>query len=75
MRKLSPAHCAGLKKTPKTIVNKRANIESFLFPLINAWCDHVTVAPDDNRIAVFNNGTSNGLKACIPTGGQPHLYQ
>ena len=35
-----------------------------------AWCDHVTVAPDDTRIAVFKSGTSNGSKTSIPTGGQ-----
>jgi len=33
-------------------------------------CDHVTDAPDDNNIAVFNNGTSNAFNGVIPTGGQ-----
>jgi len=51
-------------------VKIKATKESFLFPLIKAWCDQVTVAPEDNKIAVFNNGTSKGLKAWIPTGGQ-----
>jgi hypothetical protein len=27
------------------------------------------VAPDDNKIAVFNSGTSNGFNAFIPIGG------
>ena len=44
-------------------------IASLLFPEINAWCDQVTVAPEDNNIAVFNKGTSKGFKAFIPTGG------
>jgi hypothetical protein len=33
------------------------------------WCAHVTVIPDDSKIAVFNNGTWNGLKGEIPAGG------
>jgi len=28
------------------------------------------VAPLDNKIAVFNKGTSKGSKTLIPTGGQ-----
>jgi len=48
---------------PKNTVNAKPKIASFLLPAINAWCDHVTVAPDDNSIAVFNRGTSKGLNA------------
>ena len=55
--------------TPNTIVTTNPNIVSFLFPLIIALCDHVTVAPDVNSIAVFSNGTSNAFIVDIPTGG------
>jgi len=48
----------------------KAKIVFFLSPVINALCDHVTDAPLDKRIAVFNKGTSKGFKICIPTGGQ-----
>jgi len=55
--------------TPNNIVIIKANIVFFLSPAIIALCDHVTDAPDDTNIAVFNNGTSNGFNICIPTGG------
>ena len=42
----------------------------FLSPAIIPWWAHVTVAPDVNNIAVFNNGTSQGFKGFIPIGGQ-----
>lgn len=58
-----------MKITPKKIVIAKPRIVFPLSPLIMAWCDHVTVAPDVNKIAVFNSGTSNGFKAFIPTGG------
>ena len=35
-----------------------------------AWCDQVTVAPEANKIAVFNKGIWKGLKGRIPVGGQ-----
>jgi hypothetical protein len=35
-----------------------------------AWCDQVTVQPDNKRIMVFKNGISQGLKTFIPLGGQ-----
>jgi len=33
------------------------------------WWAHVTVTPEDNKIAVFNRGISNGLKGFTPKGG------
>jgi len=54
---------------PKTTVKVNPNIAFFLSPPTIAWCAHVTVAPEDNSIAVFNNGTSNGFNAWIPIGG------
>lgn len=47
----------------------RAYVDSFLFPLIIVWCDHVMVTPDDSSTAVFSNGTSNGFSGEIPVGG------
>jgi len=61
--------CKAVNITPKITVNNNPKIVFFLSPVINAWCDHVTVAPLVNKIAVFNNGISNGLNVCIPTGG------
>ena len=37
--------------------------------MVIAWCAQVTVAPEVNKIIVFNNGTSQGLNACIASGG------
>ena len=34
------------------------------------WCAHVTLTPEDKRIAVFNKGTLKGFKGLISTGGQ-----
>lgn len=42
----------------------------FLFLLIKAWWLYVIVAPDDNKIIVFNKGNSVGLITSIPIGGQ-----
>jgi len=58
-----------VNKIPNNTVNINPKIVFFLSPVMIALCDHVTVAPLVNSIAVFNNGTSNGFKACIPTGG------
>jgi hypothetical protein len=58
-----------VKTNPKQIVKIKPKIACRRSPLIRAWCDHVTVAPELNKIAVFNNGTSNAFKGVIPTGG------
>lgn len=34
-----------------------------------SWCDHVIVAPEDNKIIEFNNGISIGSNGVIPIGG------
>jgi len=39
-------------------------------PSIKAWCDQVTLTPDDNKIIVFIRGTLKGSKAVTPLGGQ-----
>jgi hypothetical protein len=41
-----------------------------LLPAVIAWCAYVTVAPEHNRIKVFNNGISIGSNTLIPFGGQ-----
>jgi len=41
-------------------------------PSIKAWCDQVTLTPDDNKIIVFIKGTFQGLKASTPIGGHEH---
>ena len=62
--------CNAVNINPNTTVTTNPTIVSFRFPLIIALCDHVTVAPDVNRIAVFNNGTSNAFNVVTPIGGQ-----
>lgn len=37
--------------------------------MVIAWWAHVTVAPEVNSIIVFSKGTSQGLNACIASGG------
>ena len=41
-----------------------------LFPCINEWWEYVTVKPEDNNITVLSKGSSKGLTASIPDGGQ-----
>jgi hypothetical protein len=55
-------------KPNNTVINN-PNIVPFLSPVITALCAQVTLAPELNNITVFNNGTSNGFKTSIPTGG------
>jgi hypothetical protein len=59
-----------VKIIPNKIVKNKPKIASSLLPAINPWCAQVTVAPEDNKIAVFNKGTWYGFKTSIPTGGQ-----
>lgn len=54
---------------PNTTVIVNPRIASSLWPLIIAWCAHVTVAPELNNTAVFNNGTEKGFNGSIPFGG------
>lgn len=63
-----------MKNNPKAIVAARPLITSaralyaLAFVLVEATllvaialCAHVTVTPDDNKIAVFNKGNAQGL--------------
>jgi hypothetical protein len=52
----------------KTVITKAYN-PAFLSPLINEWCEYVTVTPDDRSIIVFNKGNSKGFIDSIPKGG------
>ena len=36
---------------------------------IRAWCDHVTLIPEESKIKVFNRGTCVALNGVIPVGG------
>jgi len=62
--------CNIVNITPKNTVTNKPNNVLYLSPDIIAWCDQVIVAPDVNKIAVFNKGTSNAFNGTIPTGGQ-----
>lgn len=48
-------------------VNPIVVCEWLLF--IRLWWAHVTVIPDERRIAVFRSGTWKGLNGMIPVGG------
>jgi len=61
--------CNKVKKAPKKIVKLKLFNAWSLLPQTKLWCAQVTVAPELNNIAVFNNGTPNGFKALIPFGG------
>lgn len=51
-----------MKYTPREIVNNNLNTASECSECTNLWWAHVTVAPDANKIAVFNSGILKGLK-------------
>jgi hypothetical protein len=72
-----------VKNAPNAIVAAKPLITSalalyaFAFVLVAATllvaialCAHVTVTPEDNKIAVFNKGSAQGLIVWIPKGGQ-----
>ena len=62
--------CSAVKYAPRaTVTTKERCASSQLFSIKAIWA-HVMVAPDERRMVVFSIGTSNGLMASIPTGGQ-----
>jgi len=62
--------CNEVNAIAKINVKKKPKKVSYLLANNIEWCAHVIVAPDNNRIKVFTNGTSQGSKGCIPLGGQ-----
>jgi len=62
--------CNKVKNAAKPIVQINAFIASGLFPQTIAWCAQVTVAPELNKIIVFNKGTFQGFKTIKNAGGQ-----
>jgi hypothetical protein len=59
-----------VNKTARTTVRTRPHTASIFFPAVIAWCEYVTVAPEHNKIKVFNKGIAFGSKTSIPLGGQ-----
>ena len=59
-----------MKATANTKVKTKPKKASDLLLITIEWCAHVIVAPDNNKINVLTKGTSQGLKGCIPFGGQ-----
>lgn len=57
---------------PKNIVIPKDVIELYLSLDTNAWWHQVMLAPEPNKIEVFNNGTPKGLIIVIPFGGHEH---
>jgi len=55
---------------PNPTVTQRDIWASNQWSSINAMWAHVMVAPDERRIVVLSKGTSKGLIAAIPVGGQ-----
>ena len=52
------------------MVNIRDLLAWEWFPIIIAWWDQVTEAPEESRIILLRSGTPNGLKTERPKGGQ-----
>jgi len=61
--------CKAVNIKPKNTVKDNPLIASFLAPITILWWAQVTVAPELNKIAVFNNGTEKGFRGSIPIGG------
>jgi len=59
-----------VKIIAKTTVTIKPQTASVFLPQIIAWCEYVIVAPDVNKIKVFNNGTAFASKTLIPFCGQ-----
>ena len=59
-----------VKKNARITVKARLIIASFRYPATIEWWAHVTEHPERSKINVFKRGTSHGLKAWIPWGGQ-----
>ena len=59
-----------VKRRARTRVNPRLIIASFRYPATIEWWAQVTAQPDRSRSIVLRSGTSQGLKAIIPCGGQ-----
>jgi len=51
------------------IVITRAIRLFLMFFCRKEWCDHVIVAPEDNKMMEFSRGISIGLKILNPIGG------
>lgn len=59
-----------VKIIPKNMVHARLHTVVQVNPLIILRWHKDIVIPEDNKIIVFNNGNPQGLKGCIPIGGQ-----
>ena len=59
-----------VKRTARTKVSPRLMIASFRYPATIEWLAQVTEQPDKSKSIVFRSGTSHGLNAIIPCGGQ-----
>jgi hypothetical protein len=62
--------CSAVKYSPNSTVKNNPWVSCLALFSRKPWCAHVTVTPEANRIAVFNNGTCIGLNGWIPVGGQ-----
>lgn len=58
------------KYTPSKIVKNNPWVACERFLSIKAWWAHVTVTPEDKRIAVLRRGIWNGLNGWTLIGGQ-----
>lgn len=59
-----------MKINPNKIVIIIACLLSLKLFFKIAWCAHVTLTPEDNKIIVFKRGICMGLKGSIEVGGQ-----
>ena len=61
--------CKAVNIIANIIVYIPPNIAPLLLPCIKEWCEYVIVTPEDNKITVFNKGSSKGFIESIPNGG------
>ena len=69
-QKLYSMVCRSVKYAPRIIVMTNPIWASIHLEFIIDICAQVIVAPLESRTVVFNSGTSKGLRALNPTGGQ-----
>jgi len=62
--------CNKVNQIPKNTVLIKPTNPPNLSPAIRASCAQVQVAPEVNKINVFNNGISQGFKISKPAGGK-----
>ena len=62
--------CNAVKYNPNSTVKNSLWVACVALFSSTPWCAHITVTPEDSRIAICNKGTCIVLNGWIPVGGQ-----